>query len=125
MHRPAPQRPKLFMEERNDIEAALLDTRPLPLSIVDFKKRLDPSASYLIAEQSSSRYGQPDLSAFAELAATCGKATRSRHLIYDASIGKLILVIKLRTTTVDDQFLIDAIASDTLKTMKVYLYSSR
>ena len=112
------------MEKRNDIESTLLDTRPLPLSILDFKKRLDPSASYLLAEQPSSRYGQPDMSAFVELAVAFEKLTKSRHLIYDASIGKLILVIKL-TTTVDGQFFTDAMASDALKMMKVYLYSSR
>ena len=112
------------MEKRNDIESTLLDTSPLPLSLLEFKKRLDPSASYLIAEQPSSRYGQPDLSALTELAVAFGKVTKNRHLIYDASIGKLIMVIKL-TTTVDAQFFTDAIASDALKAMKVYLYSSR
>ena len=112
------------MEKPNEIGAALQDTRPLPLSILEFKKRLDPSSSYVIAEQPSSRYGQPDLSELAELAIAFGKVTQSRHLIYDASIGKLILVIKL-TTTVDAQFFTDAMATDALKTMKVYLYSSR
>jgi hypothetical protein len=112
------------MEKSNEIGAALQDTRPLPLSLLEFKQRLDPSASYLIAEQPSSRYGQPDLSALTELAAAFGEVTQNRHLIYDASIGKLIMVIKL-TTTVDVQFFTDAIASDTLKAMKVYLYSSR
>ena len=112
------------MENPNEIAAALQHTRPLPLSILEFKKRLDPSASYVIAEKPSSRYGQPDRHAFAELAVAFGKLTKSRHLIYDASIGKLILVLKL-TTTVDAQFFTDAIQTDALKTMKVYLYSSR
>ena len=112
------------MEKPNEIGTALRDTRPLPLSLLEFKKRLDPSVSYLIAEQPSSRFGQPDLSALTELAVAFGKITKSRHLIYDASIGKLIMVIKL-TTTADAQFFKDAIASDTLKAMKVYLYSSR
>ena len=112
------------MEKPNEIGTALRDTRPLSLSLLEFKKRLDPSVSYLIAEQPSSRYGQPDMSAFVELAVAFGKVTTNRHLIYDASIGKLIMVIKM-TTTVDAQFFKDAIASDTLKAMKVYLYSSR
>ena len=112
------------MEKHNDIEAALQDTRPLPLSILDFKKRLDPSANYVIAEQPSSRYGQPDMRAFVDLAVAFEKLTKSRHLIYDASIGKLILVIKL-TTTIDGQFFTDAIQAHVQKRLKVYLYSSR
>ena len=112
------------MEKLDDIETTLQDTTPLSLSILEFKKQLDPSASYVIAEKPSSRYGHPDLSAFSELAVAFRKLTQSRRLIYDASIGKLILVIKLMTT-VDDQFFADVIRTNLHETMKVYLYRNR
>jgi len=113
-----------LVEQRNEMRTTIQHRRPSPLSFSEFKKRLDPSASYVIAEKPSAGNGQDDLSELAELAVSFGELTESQNLIYDSSIDKLILVIKL-TTNVDGRFFRDAIPTDALKNMNVYLYSSR
>jgi hypothetical protein len=113
-----------LVEHRKEIRTTIQRTRSSPQSFSEFKKRLDPSASYVIAEKPSDGNGRDDLIEFAELAVAFGKLTESQNLIYDASIDKLILVIKL-TTNVDGRFFRDAIPTDALKNMSVCLYSNR
>jgi|COG998Drversion2_1049125.scaffolds.fasta_scaffold72001_2 UDP-N-acetylmuramyl tripeptide synthase len=112
------------MENPKDIPPAIQHMKPLPLSFSEFKKQLDPSASYVVAEKSSSGDEQADLNELAELAAGFGNLTKSRHLIYDSSIHKLILIINL-TSNLNGRFFQSAVSTDALQNMKVYLYGSR
>lgn len=112
------------MENPNYIAAVIQNMKPFPLSFMEFKKRLDPSASYVVAEKPASGDEQADLEQLAELAAGFGKLAISRHLIYDASISKLILIIKL-ASNLNGQFFHSAVSADAHQNMKVYLYGNR
>jgi hypothetical protein len=112
------------MENSNGIQTGIEQTRPLPLSFAEFKKRLDPSANYVVVEKPSTGGEQADWIELAELMAHFEKVAENRHLIYDSSIDKLILIIKL-ASNVNGRFFQDAISTDALQNLRIYLYSSR
>jgi hypothetical protein len=98
--------------------------RPMHRSFTEFKKQLDASASYVVAEKPSTENLPTDRVDFNKLAARFEKIANKRYLIYDSSINKLILIIKL-AVNVDGRFFQNAISTNAMQSLRVYLYSSQ
>ena len=96
----------------------------LRISFSEYKKRLDPAASFVIAEKSADEHGQADLEEMDDLAEVFQKRSASQKWIYDTMANKWILVIKLRAE-LESGFFKSAVAPLVLKDLKVCLWSSR
>ena len=96
----------------------------LNVSFSEYKKRLDPAASYVIAEKSFDEHGRVDLKEMDRLANAFQEQSTSHKLIYDTHAHKWILVIELKAE-VENGFFKSAVLSLALTDVKVYLWSSR
>ena len=112
------------MEPMTSAQNVIRNEEPLQISFEVFKKGLDPAAGYVIAEKQAGTSGEKELTDFDRLVSVLKKSIQSKHLIYDPSSGKTILVLKLNPN-VDSRSLWHALPGDILKNTRVYLYSMR
>ena len=109
------------MGNPNDIQVLMQQMKPLPRAFSEIKKELDPSASYVVAEKPCARVRPAEYTELAELAVDFGNLVKSRELIFDSSIRKLILILKL-TPNFKVRHFRKVISTNVLQNMKVYLY---